>query len=180
MTHKLLAVELSNFRNDTDTEELTGNPRIHIRKDIYGNFSLQTKVNMDGVIENYPLASNALGINLKTSTSYNSKNAKFVANHMKLLLADAYGVNRDDFSDSDVQVKFTNLKEKNGKFQPACAFIFSVCNTKQDVSMSEVASFFAPALDVYNDYLLTGKVFDEVVRKDNSVMGLFKRHAYGL
>lgn len=180
MTRNILEVPLNDFSNDTDTKELTGNPNILIRKDVYNNISLQTRVRMTEVIKNYPKATEALGISLITSESYNSKNAKLIAKQFRHLLEEAYDVDKNDFSDNDVQVKFTNLKEKGGKFNPSCVLTFVVCNTKPDVKMHEIKSFFEPALIVFNESLLTGSIFDDAVRKDTSVMGIFKRQTYGL
>lgn len=180
MTRNILEVPLNDFSNDTDTKELTGNPGILIRKDVYNNISLQTRVRMSGVIENYPKATEALGISLTNSESYNSKNAKLIAKQFKRLLENAYGVDKNDFSDNDVQVKFTHLKEKGGKFNPSCVFTFVVCNTKADVKMGEIKSFFEPALAVFTEDLLSGSIFEDAVLQDTSVMGIFKRQAYGL
>lgn len=180
MTRNILEVSLNDFSNNTDTKELTGNSHIFIRKDVYNNISLQTRVRMAGVIESYPKTTEALGISLSTSESYNSKNAKLIAKQFRYLLEEAYGADKDDFSDSDVQVKFANLEAKGGKFNPSCVFTFIVCNTKPDVKMNEIKTFFEPALAVFTENLLTGSIFDEAVRNDTSVMGMFKRHAYDL
>lgn len=181
MTCNLSATKINNFKNGSDTEELTGNPRISIRKDIYNNFSLHTEISLKEVVENYPQVADALGICKDTDTPlpYNSKNSKLVARQLKTALENSYGVEKGDFSDRDIQVKFIEDHSKNKYSGTLCSFKFFVCNTKHDATMGEIREFLEPALKVYNEKLLTGKIFDEAIRSDNSAMGLFKRHVYG-